>query len=743
MPSIQPEDITPSGAMPESRVRDAISARSIVANLFDQSRKRLDRWAMIDRMFDGGPPYDPNRLRSAGQAGRSNVNTMEAKAILSAATTPYYDLFRSSSTFATIEVDTKEQSRSPEVSRVASQAFHEVLESWSNFHFRMWPMLNDFTRHGRGFQVWSNGPDWRPKWIRHSRVFVKEATEIDLDEIDEICIHQDITVAMLWKKIKNPAGARRQGWRISVVKDAIRNAAPTRDPYDNPINVEDMLRDNDLWLDSTSKRIRVAHLFIKEFSGTWTHMIIDRDGATQEFLFRKTKAFDRAEHFIAPFFFEVMNGSFNGASGLGKDVHSVVSQRDRLWNSVMDGVFLRSGVNLQASDASSLRRLSSVQLGGSMNIWPPGFNALNASVLGDLQGPLAVMKSMDMMLEQNTGIYRPRIEKDQGNPQTATETQLRFSQATVLQSSAIDRFYSQLDRYYAEVWRRMVSTQEGRRELLDKIQDERVTEADLRRPAIVNATRAIGAGSPSSRQQAVFGLSGLAGSFPETGRQAWLNDAIAVTAGQSKVDRYNPPPPDRDQPTEQTWEAVSENADLSTGAPAVRYAGQNDIVHATTHLGFASQAAASLQQGAEPTRVLQIIDAIGKHTAVHLAALAGDKIRSGEVKSLQDLWKQLAGVADKLRAQIQQQAQKQAKAQAQATKQNGNGQMDPMMIDAAEKKARLDLDREVAQGKMQLERETASNRMDLDRQKAMADIENRRAQAAVNREEDLATKGGD
>lgn len=736
----QPETITATGGMPESRVQDARSARDIVTNLFDQSRKRLQRWAMIDRMFDGGPPYDPNRLRNAGQAARSNVNTMEAKAMLSSATTPYYDLFRSSATYASILLNTQDPLRAPDASRCASEAFHEVLNAWTNFHFRMWPMLNDFTRHGRGFQVWPMGQEWRSRWVRHSRVFVREATEMDMDDIDEIVIHQDLTVSMLWEKIRNASASRRQGWRVGVCKEAIRNAAPGRDPYDNPINLEDMLRDNDLWLDSTSKRIRVAHLFIKEFSGKWTHMIVDRDGAVQEFMFKRTNAFDQASHFFSPFFFEVMNGSFNGATGLGKDIHGVVGQRDRLWNSIMDGVFLRAGVNLQASDASSLRRLSAVQLGGSMNVWPPGFNALNSTVLGDLQGPLAVMRTMDQMLEQNTGIYRPRIEKAEGNPPTAAEAQLRYAQATVLQSSAVDRFYVQLDRYYAEVWRRMVSTKEGRSALIEKDKSGVLTDADLRQEAEVRATRALGAGSPASRQQAVFGLASLAGSFPENGRQRWLDDAIAVSAGQPFVDRYNPKGEDRTQPTKQTWEAVSENADLSTGAPAVRYRGQNDFIHIETHLGFASQAAKSLEQGADPSRVLQILDGIGKHAAVHLAALQSDKLRAPLVKQFMDLWKQLAGVADKLRAKIQQQAKQQAQEQAKAAQQNGNGQMAPMMIDAAEKKARLDLDREIAQGRLQIEQQRMAAKIQMDQAKAQSDIANRRAQTEANLQEDKSNE---
>jgi hypothetical protein len=740
MTAIQPETITATGGMPESRVKDARSARDIVSNLFDQSRKRLQRWSMIDRMFDGGPPYDPNRLRNAGQAARSNVPTLKGKAILSAATTPFYDLFRSSATYASILLNTQDPLRAPDASRCASEAFHEVLFAWTNFHFRMWPMLNDFTRHGRGFQVWPMGPEWKSRWVRHSRVFVREATEMDMDDIDEIVVHQDLTVSMLWEKIRNAAASRRQGWSIGVCKEAIRNAAPNRDPYDNPINLEDMLRDNDLWLDSTSKRIRVAHLFIKEFSGQWTHMIVDRDGAVQEFMFKRTNAFEQASHFFAPFFFEVMNGSFNGATGLGKDILDVVGQGDRLWNSIMDGVFLRAGVNLQASDASSLRRLSAVQLGGSMNVWPPGFNALNATVLGDLQGPLAVMKTMDDMVEQNTGIYRPRIEKSEGNPQTATETQLRYAQATVLQSSAVDRFYVQLDRYYAEVWRRMVSTKEGRASLIDKDKSGVLMDADLRREAVVRATRALGAGSPASRQQAVFGLSSLAGSLPEVGRQRWMDDAIAVTAGQPFVDRYNPKGDKRTQPSEQTWEAVSENADLSTGAPAVRYAGQNDFVHAETHLGFSSQAAKSLESGADPVRVLGILDNIGKHTAIHLSALQSDNIRKSDVKQLMDLWKQLASVADKLRAKVKQQAQQQAQDQAKAAQQNGKGQMGPMMVDAAEKKARLDLDREIAQGKLQIEQQRMSAKIQMDQAKAQSDIANRRAQTEANLQEDKSNE---
>jgi len=737
-----PEDlllqtVSKSGQAPKTRIRDVQAASEIVENLYQSNERRRLKWAQVDRMFDGTPPYDPQVLLNNGQAWRSNVPTMSGKAILSNASTTYYDLLSASDTFFEIKLDLADKNRGIELSRAITTLVDKKLKKWPDFFNRMWAMINDYVRHGRGFLCWK-GDDWKFTNIAQSRVMVPDATNIDLETVDLIIMTQEVQPTWLWKKIKDVKESEKIGWNRSMVIQAIGNAMPPETQNsDDLVEIEKSLNDNDMWFDSLAEKINLAHIYVKEFSGNWSYYIIERFGNSEvqqedgsDFLYKSSEEFEHVEYFLTPFFFEVMSGSWNGTSGLGKDIHPLVKNQDRLQNAIMDSVYLRTGINLQAQDASSLRRLSSVQIGGAVNIFPPGFNALNGSILGDIDGALAVDRQLNIMLERNTGVYRPSMQSEKGNPKTATETQLRFAQATILTNSAVDRWYVQEDRLGQEIWRRMKLDDD----LINEIKKATgATKSEIKSDSTVTASRSVGNGSQVARQQSVSGMTPIVGSLPEQGRQNWLDDFIAVVANPSKVERWNPKPPERDKPTQQQWEAMEENGTLASGAPVIRYSTQNDLIHAQTHLQFMSASAAALQNGADPSQVLKVLNNVGPHTQVHIAAMSEDSIRQNAVKALEKQLKDLSKTADQLSKLVQQQAEESAQNQPEQ-------QLDPKaQADMDERVAKFQLESQTQQAKLALEKQKTDAEIENMNRKAKADIDARLAQAQAQIVQDRAT----
>lgn len=731
------QTVSSGGVAPESRIKDPQSASDIVTNLFDSNAQRRKKWAEVDRMFGGTPPYDPQVLRNNGQAWRSNVPTMTGKSILSNSAVTYYDLFNASDTFFQIDLDLKDSNKSVDISRSVTSAVDKILKKWPDFYNRMWSMINDYVRHGRGFLCWKDD-SWKFNHLKYNTVMVPDETEIDIESAYLIVVIQDVNPTWLWKRVMNKDVATKRGWNVSGVIDAIRNAIPADNQNsDDEVKVTQSLLDNDLWLDTLAKKVRIAHIYVKEYDGKWSYYIIEYENqgnSTEEknfeFLYKKIKQYDKLEYFFTPFFFEVMSGSWNGASGLGKDIHPMIQNQDRLTNAIFDSVYLRTGINLQAQNASALRRLSTVQIGGALNIFPPGFDALNSSVLGDLNGALEVDRMLNITLERNTGIYRPNVQNERGNPKTATETQIQFARSTTLTNSAVDRWYTQEDRLGAELWRRIKMDPELIREL---IKETGATKTELSSPAIVTTSRAIGNGSQAARQQAVTALSPMVGSFPEEGRQNWLDDVIAVQANQSKVQRYNPRPPERDAPTQQQWEAMEENGTLASGAPVIRYPTQNDLIHAQTHLQFMSASAEALKNQANPEQVLQVLNNVGPHTQVHLDAMSQDSIRKQVVDVLSDQLENLSKVADKLSKLVIDQAKQAAENQPQE-------QMDPKLkADIDERVAKLQLDAASQDAKIQLDKQKNDAEIQNMNARTQADIEARKAQSEAQIKQDIAT----
>lgn len=727
--------LTQSGSPPPSRVKDAGSALEIVHSLWHGNEKRRAKWAQVDRMVDGSPPYNPDLLRNNAQSWRSNFNPMTGKAMASNAAVTFYDLSNSAETFyqVNLEIPNRPQ-RSKELSRAITLSMDKRLKAWPDYFFRKWALINDFVRHGRGFLFWSG--DWRFQHVRHHRVMVPDATEIDTEKVDLVVVLQDVPPTFLWKKVRDRDTSERNGWNREAVVDAIRSSVPSdRLSANNQPEVQQALADNDMYVDTLARKVHLAHLYVKEFDGEWTHLIVPyfSQAMPQEkknnfqFLFQRRRQHESLLNFCSPFFFEVSDGSWNAASGLGKDILPLIKNHDRIFNSMTDAVYLRTGINLQAQDPSSLRRLSSVQIGGAMNIWPPGFSAMEANVLGDLNGALAMDAQINQVLERNTGIYRPKIDQERGNPRTAEEMRFRIGQATVLANSAVDRWYVQEDRVGAEIWRRMKQDADLMREIRKETGS---TKKEIDAIAEVTATRTIGNGSSQARQQAVFGLQGLAGSFNEQGFQNWLDDAIASMAGQAKVTRYNPRSPQRDLPTQQEWEAFNENADLAGGAPVLRYDTQDDMVHLRTHIQFMSQSAATLQQGGDPNRILAALEGVGPHAQEHLLALQTDQVRESRVSEMEEQLKQLANVTDQLKSVVKKQQDRQQTQSPQIPA--------DQMVEIRKEAAKLQSEQQIQMARLQLERQKVQAEIENNRAKTQADVEARRAQAAAQRAEDLA-----
>src|SRR5678816_2093370 len=89
------QTLSDTGAVPDTRVRDAAAALSEITLILDANKTRLRRWAMLKGMFDGNPPYNPSSLRAGGQSFLLILPPPKSTLLRSSGCAPYYDLFSS------------------------------------------------------------------------------------------------------------------------------------------------------------------------------------------------------------------------------------------------------------------------------------------------------------------------------------------------------------------------------------------------------------------------------------------------------------------------------------------------------------------------------------------------------------------------------------------------------------------------------------------------------------------------
>lgn len=715
-------EVGEKGPPPKTRVKDALSAHAIVSEIMLNNQSgRGAAWADQKGMLDGNSPYDQGKLDSSGQAHRSNFPSLEGRAMVSSALTPYYELISAGKHIFNVVLDVVDAETGSKWSQICTEEADRRVKDEENFNVSIWQMLYDMLGFGRGHLIFDNPVDWTFHRVEFDRVMFPDGTNIDTRLWDYFVILQTVPVLYLWERIGQPGGS----WEEEAVRSSIMLASPDRPeggPFTDWMAVQRMLNDNDVWYSSSCKRVRLATLCVREYSGKWSQYVVNRDlmanwkekkdkgsdGQAPTFLFKKTNHWERVQDFMNTFILEPREGSINGLSGIARDIYQQMLVKDRLQNALVDNGFLRSAMIMQATDASGYEDASVVMM-GSQIIVPPGMNIQNSQIIGDVETALAVVRDMDMRIQNNTGIYRPQIVQASGNPRTATEAEFHFAQATALSSSAINRFYDQADPWGESLVKRMATS--------DKVYRKRCTDRGVPPEALtklrkVSIERTIGSGSVSNRRNVLQSLMAFVGFFPESGRQNLVMDLTRALTDQTHTDRYLP---DQISGTAQSfdeWAATQENASLKIGAPVIRTPQQNDYTHSVIHLGAAQNAVESTQQGAPLPEVIGFVENVLRHViTAHLPPLQAS--RPAEGKKIEKAVAELNDMLGELTKQVQQQQQKKAQ-QAQADSQ-------------------LDADQELAQKKVQGEVQIKAAKATLDGKikiaKAAETMEIQRAEA--------------
>lgn len=692
---------------PKRRIKDAEAAQDLVSRMWDANENRRTMWAKYQGQRDGNPPYPPTKMRNRGEEWRANFNTLQAKSLCEAAKVPYYDLF--SAVFNRVEVRLEDPvpQRAMDWSAVVNEELDVELKRHPAFDDAMQRLIEGFVAFGKGYLYWDHPVAWLPRMKRQDEVLFPDYTSTDPEDWEVFAVKVDYPLSQLWAMIRDEEAARRAGWNPAAVKNALMTALPRgqRDSLD-AMEVQRQIRENDIYASTQAPVVQTAHLYVKEWDGKWTRGIVlflqnpSTTGGQMpkpEWLYLREGYAEHVRHIIAPFYFSIGDGGVNSIEGLLHDIYTPSQMQDRLACSLFDNGFLRMTIPLQARTANAKAKASLVVVGG-VTMLPPGFDVQQATIFGDMDSGLALSRETNMMLERNTGVYRPQLQAPSGNPRTAQEVSLNYSTAATLSNSSTGRFYNQLDWAYTEIYRRISSPQSGSgpyqkaaNDFQKRCTDRQVPKESMRKVRWVRATRSVGQGNVVNRAQAYNAMVPLAGSMPESGRIPFLRDLTAANLDHNAARRYYPtdsPTPDHD-----TWDSTVENGQLKLGQMPLLTSTQNHATHLQVHMAAGAAAVAAVQQGAPLEEGFLFLQGMLPHANQHLALLAADPLQQDQVKQFTAGLKQLGQAAEEMLSVIQQQQQQAAEGQQMAQRAAAiqSGQDPEMQLKAAETQAKLQL----------------------------------------------------
>lgn len=723
--------------VPESRVRDAFSARQICLKMLDNDRMRARDRAKVQAQIDGNQPYDPVKLKSMGQGWRTNINFMEAHSNIQNVKTPYFALIGSVPDYA--EIRTLEGGGNQILwSDIITKEFTRLIRNWKEFSFQMQKAQQELIKFGIGPVLLPDPYDWRFQALRHRDLLVPEHGSACPSEWPYFAIRTEMQAMDLWKYAmpENADYSESIGWNIEQTRQAVMLASKDifggRLTWDgrNWEQWQEAYKNNDIYMTLVaSEALMVYHLFIKEYSGKISHYLVAENALIPDFLFQKVNRYNEVAQILTIFRNDVGNGDYHSIRGLGRLQIQHLECTNRLKCHLFDMGIAGTAINLKATTSKAKDELLMMQY-GPINVLPPDVDLVQNRVVGFLTDAITLDRELSSHLSANLGIFR----KGQGygggvgggssRPNTLQVQQDIVTTTQVTEGQMILHFMD-LDQLYEQMYLRASdpNTPDPEAKAFQKrCKDQGVPMIAMRNLDYVRAARTAGYGSPQTRALRSQRMMPYIGMLPESGRYNWVRDEVISIAGPENLDRYFP---QQQFPSHDQWEANVENGLMHAGQNVMIADGQNHAVHCDVHLTSVEQMVHMANSLYESTPAQAGISAMIKleqygqietpHIQAHLQLLAQDKIHANQFKALQTRLGALTNVFRQVDAIVQQGQEHMSKVQG--------------MQQTAQTEDQIKMQQ--AQNEMQIERAMAASKIRNQSLKTMSQIQTAQAKAAA------------
>ena len=659
---------------PTTRMRDAQDVQNFVRRLIDNDATRSYKRARLNGLVDGRPPYRASKLREQGRADACNVNWGRARSYLEAGAGSFYDLFSEAPGYFTIFTAYGTPEQQDTWNNIIAEEADNALRSSPVWDYEMQVSIDNMTLHGCGPLMFEDSFKCVPKAFLCGDLKVPEFAKSDTFYWEVGMIQGTYYPVELFNFIRQADHAKRCGWNVEHTRKVIANAMNIRTSegiqYEWEFYQSELKNNACSYYDETLV-CRLAHVFWKEFDGSITHAIVERDNASgleSEFLFLHTGRYKKFSEFIHPIYWDHGNGGYHhSVTGLGVKMYGAMELENRLLCNMADKAFAPKLI-FKPTSTEATQRIQLAKI-GEYGLLPKGADMVQYPMSGMINDNVEMYQVVkDVNSDVLSSYKQTGAPQTSGNPPTKFQKMYEASMMSALSKPQLSRYYKQLDLLYTEIYRRLSnlnSTCSIAQDFQAACIKRGVPKEAIVRIKKVQATRVVGQGSAFMRKVAIDSIYSVASQLPEEGRVNLTRDKIAAEAGQAAVSRYFPVK-QRPMPTDQEVDAQTQVAVMKLGMATKISSSQNPVTYAAAFIGAASQAIASLQQGGNPHDVLRFLQLAGPAIAAHLRRIENDPTRKAIHQELERHLKLIAKSSDDLKKALAQAAQQQ-KTQAQKT----------------------------------------------------------------------------
>lgn len=655
------ENLPEKGSAPKKRIKSSDSLISIADKYIEQDEDAAYLRARAQALVNGEAPYDSNELKSKGLTHVVNANFGEASAIMEAALAPYIELQNGVPRIANVIMDSYD-GESNEDSEIISEEFDWMIKEWSDYSYNMQLLSREFVGDGVGVAMWPDERSvfWEPCGLKDFKV--ARDTKVSDEAIEVAIVNRSMSVSELYNYIKNPEIAKKLGWNINAVKQAIWKASTKKDKWKNYTShwedFEREIKENDLYAgESAYHRAELVYGYNKEFDGKFTQLIGSRDSS--DFLYERYSRYGNVNQCFVIFTYGVGQGTFHTIRGLKSKIYNQIQVSNRILCQAAQAAITAGLIQLQG-DAEAIQDFQYIEVGPYTFI-PSGLTPIQLQPPAVATQGLPVYNLMSQVLQNNTGSYRSRQVTPEGQARSATEVVQQARQESTLNAAALELFYTPYNKLLTEQYRRAVNplltaNDKGGKLALEfrrRCARRGVSIERMRDFLKVTAMRAMGDGSPVMTEMASKQLMELYSLMDEKGKENTLRAVVAGIpgVGYQKVNLFV----DEKGPRRVIDFDIAnlENGNIRQGIQQMVHDSQNHAVHIEAHIPMVAEIIeAHRQQQVPDEQAMQILRPAADHITEHLVLFSTNSYRKQEVNELKRQLQNVTAYIDELEQQV-------------------------------------------------------------------------------------------
>lgn len=696
---------------PATRISDVASLNAIVKKIIIADTGSALARQPVQEMADSKPPFNQQFLIDSGQEHRCNLNFGDGKRAIKAEMAGYLDLTESVPMLANIYTDFgKDETERSEFSSIISEEFHRTLKEWPDFDQRHQSLVQKFCTHGVGFLYFRDTVDWHWQVAGLEDFKVPRTTSLSASECDIAIALRDVSVGKFYSWFRD-VDEKDKRWNLKECKTAILKAFDTQLIFSDGAweKFEQIIKNNDIWASTTAQEyVRLAHVWVREFSGKMSQYLTLRMGGNSNFLYKCENLYDNVFQCFNFFPYEIgSNGTIHGVRGKGHEVYPLAQVLNRLRCQIVDNAALAGSLLLQPATAEDAEDMAIVFYAGAVYI-PPNVKVQNGQLNNPSANVMPIIQDMSLLIQADAP--SAQVKNDAQPEKTKFQNQIEAAKESVLPTANLILFYQAWGRHLKEVWRRFTNDElrpidPGGKEIWAfrrRCHIRGVPLAAILAAKRIQPYRAMGYGSPTMRVMALDEFMQYFGSLDPVGQNNLLRERFAFRTGWDGVDKFVPKAQAGGRASLDVEIAEMQDVCMSAGIQMRVLGNDNHILHLQQHLPSIDNDLTQIEGGQGTPQLMTNVQVKIQHIGQHIDLLKPDKLQE---KVVAELRRQYNNTAERVQAAMAHAARQAAKQQAQAQPQqsapnpqiaaDGDAKRAEMQKDAALKRDLLQKEHDV------------------------------------------------